>query len=894
MSPPQPSSFPGLFRTGDIGVSAEWRDISYDWLPVLTKHGVAVYSYLRDTYDHQRNLRPFLINPVGPTKQKMQTLLGLETDFALVGPEFLLTTVGLVHVEVDYGPSTDPDRPNRTHVSYYTVGRLDHPVLDWPMLERVLNAVHVAVEPVSSNKSPAHRKAEAALRSLGNSGFLQHCDPADLFYEYGAWPSLLPTLIHDDRWVALYTHLHGAEAVVHYRKQARAWIAYAQRIAARLMDENRAIGDMLLAAQRRGPQGGGSPLDNGAGSGFGISPTLTPAAAHANPATKPIQLNQGGFVAGESLTSPKAPQLNQGGIATRTSGSLQQAILPDHPNVADESLHRDQLTSRCRWEKESFFHNFSSSSDTSISDNDIGLELWELPPVEQLIRDDELTTTRQDHAFWCEINYTLTGSNERYAHTAGEKKAAERRFKHQHIPVGVILAALRAVMTLPPPQRPTSFAAAMKMDVFHGCVQRALAVLPARITPGDPQLNPRDWTAFLQAYRALGMTQSLRDVSQPDYHVLKGLFERQPDECWEVLSRIMHASECPADLSPRYLQRAIINNQREAAQFALLPTSQTAACRGDEQTHDAPPAAGVLNVGSDDPRRRLLEQAGLKATLLQPQWSEEYIRAWLEEAAVRHRTIKHREGWLVWGLKSGWMPAEHPELPPVEVPRTTPDNPPSRTVDGIVRTGEEQPNPYHEVDNVRGAVLARLSEQIGNAEYQQWFDVFEIFSVAVDPLDPNSVILYCNPCSRVNQGLSDEQVWHHIQTSYGDVLKHIAEQVLGYPARLEYVIARHHLPVGVEIGVDLPTHFEGMLPPSNLRSLWAAVLGDLQEMLPANEFMTWIKDTILVELEDGHAIVGTTNIFAREKLEGRYLQHITDTLKLMSNQDVQVQIVIGS
>src|SRR5688500_1245925 len=96
-------ALPALFRAGDIGVSSEWRDISYDWSPILTAVGVFIYSYLRDTYEHQRNLRPFLLTPEGPTMKSIQQKLGLRSPYAMQGPVYLLCTVGLLHVEVGYG-----------------------------------------------------------------------------------------------------------------------------------------------------------------------------------------------------------------------------------------------------------------------------------------------------------------------------------------------------------------------------------------------------------------------------------------------------------------------------------------------------------------------------------------------------------------------------------------------------------------------------------------------------------------------------------------------------------------------------------------------------------------------------------------------------------------------
>lgn len=80
----------------------------------------------------------------------------------------------------------------------------------------------------------------------------------------------------------------------------------------------------------------------------------------------------------------------------------------------------------------------------------------------------------------------------------------------------------------------------------------------------------------------------------------------------------------------------------------------------------------------------------------------------------------------------------------------------------------------------------------------------------------------------------------------------------------------------------------------NTRQIWQAALGDLQLQLPRTEFDTWIKETMLVDLEDNQAIVGTPNIFAREKLEGRYVAPIRDTLNTILGYPVQVQVVIGT
>src|SRR3712207_5075652 len=167
-------ALPALFRAGDIGVSSEWRDITYDWAPLLTADGVFIYSYLRDMFDNQRVLRPFILDPDGPTKQRIQRVLGRRTSWAIRGPEYLLETVGLLHIEVQYGASIDVERPRHTAAAYYVVGRLDHPVLDWSMLERILDALMPALEsPFADSK--ADRKSTRLNSSHANISYAVFC-----------------------------------------------------------------------------------------------------------------------------------------------------------------------------------------------------------------------------------------------------------------------------------------------------------------------------------------------------------------------------------------------------------------------------------------------------------------------------------------------------------------------------------------------------------------------------------------------------------------------------------------------------------------------------------------------------------------------------------------------
>jgi ABC-type uncharacterized transport system YnjBCD ATPase subunit len=664
MNQPASASLPGLFRAGDIGVSSEWRDITYDWAPLLTADGVFIYSYLRDMFDNQRILRPFLLDPDGPTKQRLQRVLGHKTGYALRGPEYLLETVGLLHIEVQYGVSLDAERPRHTAAAYYAIGRLDHPALDWFMLERVLDALMPALDPPADKESAARQKdAQAALGSLGLRGMFQNIDPEHLFDPDGAWPGLLPTLIMDERWTRLFSALHGTEAVLPYRRQTRAWVEWANRRGVSAMEANDANRDTLLGSQRRGQRGGhhtppaGSiPVPAGA-SGVNNSGTDVPGGLGVTPRPPDPAV---------SPPCPRGPRMTQTPSGTRGQGSHGEAIQRDLRGVPAESLDRQLI-------------NISSSSGMICPELHAGTHEWGtpdggtpaptydlsdpvrgegLPHMATYLRDDELATTRLDARFWHAVHQIIHGDTQRYPHTDGEKKAARRLANKTGAPTGVLLAALRAVMMLPAPQRPHRFADALRLDLFHVCVQQALALLPARIEPVGAR---GDWTEFLNVYRAIGQAQGLRNVSASDYHALNALFAQQPDACWEVLNRVEHAAQLP-ELSPAYLRRAITNNQREAARQAMLPLEQGAACaRVSNDAPTVPPRTPPV-----DPRVALLRQEGVPVGILTDEMTEDYIRAWIAEADAREDELDDRRKWLRWGIKSGKLPAAHKQLPPVK------------------------------------------------------------------------------------------------------------------------------------------------------------------------------------------------------------------------------------
>lgn len=302
-------------------------------------------------------------------------------------------------------------------------------------------------------------------------------------------------------------------------------------------------------------------------------------------------------------------------------------------------------------------------------------------------------------------------------------------------------------------------------------MQQALSLVQSRTAE-----DSATWPQFLHSYRSIGHASGLRDVSVPEYHVLKSLFEHQPNECWEVLQRAEQAAQ-PPQLSVAYLRRAISNNQQAAALRALQPTDSGQSCRvpTKERTRRVPEPAPAESLARD-PRRELLERESVNPAILTKAITVEQIQAWIAEANARQAEIKDRAAWLAWGIRSGRMPQEHPKLPPTQLL-------PQR---GSVSTPSPLPS--------------TTTAQRGIGE-------------SASPETPD---------------------------------------------------------------------------------IWQSALNHLCQQLPYGEFETWIKETSLIQVAEQQAIVGTPNIFARDKLTETYAPLIADTLRTLLGFPVQVAVVLDS
>ncbi|MBX5493658.1 MAG: hypothetical protein IRZ14_21115, partial [Chloroflexi bacterium] len=78
------------------------------------------------------------------------------------------------------------------------------------------------------------------------------------------------------------------------------------------------------------------------------------------------------------------------------------------------------------------------------------------------------------------------------------------------------------------------------------------------------------------------------------------------------------------------------------------------------------------------------------------------------------------------------------------------------------------------------------------------------------------------------------------------------------------------------------------------QQVWQAALGELQLQMSRPNFETWFKDTVLVALDNGCAVIGVPNPFTMEWLQTRCVPLIRKTLLGIVGQPVEVQFVLKS
>jgi chromosomal replication initiator protein len=76
------------------------------------------------------------------------------------------------------------------------------------------------------------------------------------------------------------------------------------------------------------------------------------------------------------------------------------------------------------------------------------------------------------------------------------------------------------------------------------------------------------------------------------------------------------------------------------------------------------------------------------------------------------------------------------------------------------------------------------------------------------------------------------------------------------------------------------------------KQVWRAALGELQVSLSPANFETWLRDTVLVDVDDNHFKIAVPNGFAKDWLETRYRSLISQTLARIVGYSVQVEFLV--
>ncbi|PJH76266.1 MAG: chromosomal replication initiator protein DnaA [Anaerolineae bacterium CG_4_9_14_0_8_um_filter_58_9] len=74
---------------------------------------------------------------------------------------------------------------------------------------------------------------------------------------------------------------------------------------------------------------------------------------------------------------------------------------------------------------------------------------------------------------------------------------------------------------------------------------------------------------------------------------------------------------------------------------------------------------------------------------------------------------------------------------------------------------------------------------------------------------------------------------------------------------------------------------------------WQSALGQLQMEMPKASFDTWVRDTRIVDFEEGVFTIGVRNAYARDWLESRLSSTVTRLLMGIMNRDIDVQFVVS-
>ncbi len=79
----------------------------------------------------------------------------------------------------------------------------------------------------------------------------------------------------------------------------------------------------------------------------------------------------------------------------------------------------------------------------------------------------------------------------------------------------------------------------------------------------------------------------------------------------------------------------------------------------------------------------------------------------------------------------------------------------------------------------------------------------------------------------------------------------------------------------------------------DVEQAWQSALGQLQMEMPKASFDTWVRDTRMVNFDQGLFTIGVRNAYARDWLESRLSSTVTRLLMGIMNRDVDVRFIVS-
>ncbi|MBU2101105.1 hypothetical protein KKH05_00035, partial [Patescibacteria group bacterium] len=83
-----------------------------------------------------------------------------------------------------------------------------------------------------------------------------------------------------------------------------------------------------------------------------------------------------------------------------------------------------------------------------------------------------------------------------------------------------------------------------------------------------------------------------------------------------------------------------------------------------------------------------------------------------------------------------------------------------------------------------------------------------------------------------------------------------------------------------------------VIEPAGLDELWRAALSEIELQVSKPNFLTWFKNSKLLENQNGSALIALPNSFAKEWVEAKYHKIILGSIRAINSETKNVEFVV--